>query len=645
MACSVLVSVEAPQEYSVQEMTYDGEEVLQPPPTLSENLVRLASKIDFAEADDAAEEEEEEVTVKGEKGRKGGGARGRPSLPRLTPAPSLHLIGTDGAGGQQVQYPWENVRSKLRSALNECCVLLDVIKVCKENKYMVLDPVKESPLPDFKPIAQVMAKKRFIKSANQILVAGAERLRIAQVENSRGAMRSPPVATFHMELLKMRQNWKLKKAGNTIIGDLSYRSTGSRFGQSGRFEVTKGVDDETISVMIPPELECVNFIQVSLQTAEKTVLGQAPLLPSNMEPLPPHAPWQQKLEFAQSSIFCMELFSQLAREAVKQRIPGITHMVVVGDTITITIFPGTNLVIALRQASKKNEAEATGTSSTSSAESSAKNELHNHVLEHSLHQLLWEMHHEASYLPLPHPTTSPVGMPKRRRLAGPEGFSLPSLLELCRSETLLEQIVKQAKHWVLRRQTLELIDSMAEEYTDPCITSHWNYHSSSTEDAVRVNLTSLGYESLSRSSYVLIKVETETLKCIAKDGRIVNTSYEPLELREFLESQIAYHHLNAVHHLSKVMNWNLISNSFTAEAKYCTCTLLSPDGLAKVSIRAGPYGVYQVGVEAPQERMKLARPLDPYSIDGKAGGSVDWERVEGRNHVARLETLLATLTC
>ena len=55
--------------------------------------------------------------------------------------------------------------------------------------------------------------------------------------------------------------------------------------------------------------------------------------------------WQQKLECAQNVLFCKELFSQLAREAValKMDIPPL----VVANQITATIFPGIHLLIAL----------------------------------------------------------------------------------------------------------------------------------------------------------------------------------------------------------------------------------------------------------------------------------------------------------
>ena len=56
-------------------------------------------------------------------------------------------------------------------------------------------------------------------AAAKVLLAGAERLQRSQQE-----MGGRTQNEFHFELLKLRQNWRLKKVGNTILGDLSYKS-------------------------------------------------------------------------------------------------------------------------------------------------------------------------------------------------------------------------------------------------------------------------------------------------------------------------------------------------------------------------------------------------------------------------------------
>ena len=55
--------------------------------------------------------------------------------------------------------------------------------------------------------------------ASGVLLSGAERLRRSQEASSKKI-----VPDFHQELLRVRQAWRLKKVGDTILGDLSYKS-------------------------------------------------------------------------------------------------------------------------------------------------------------------------------------------------------------------------------------------------------------------------------------------------------------------------------------------------------------------------------------------------------------------------------------
>lgn len=58
-----------------------------------------------------------------------------------------------------------------------------------------------------------------LTNAASVLMSGAERLKKSQQE-----IGSRQQTEFHFELHNLRQNWRLKKVGNSIIGDLSYRS-------------------------------------------------------------------------------------------------------------------------------------------------------------------------------------------------------------------------------------------------------------------------------------------------------------------------------------------------------------------------------------------------------------------------------------
>jgi len=65
-----------------------------------------------------------------------------------------------------------------------------------------------------------------LATAGSILTSGYERLQKCQEAVSATRHTS---ADFHHELLRLRQHWRLKKVGSTIIGDLSYKSGTSLF--------------------------------------------------------------------------------------------------------------------------------------------------------------------------------------------------------------------------------------------------------------------------------------------------------------------------------------------------------------------------------------------------------------------------------
>lgn len=181
---------------------------------------------------------------------------------------------------QSSLWPWDSVRNKLRNSYQEICVLADVLGIAKEKRYLVLDPVQQDAV-ETKPMVQIYARKKALTGAASVLLTAAERLKSSQNEIIRN--RSTP--DFHIELLRLRQNWRLKKVSNSIIGDLSYRTAGSKYAQSGMFEVTKAEDEEksnsppsspipvgassknnsSLRVTVPSELQGVGYIEVLCQ--------------------------------------------------------------------------------------------------------------------------------------------------------------------------------------------------------------------------------------------------------------------------------------------------------------------------------------------------------------------------------------------
>ncbi|XP_063699242.1 mediator of RNA polymerase II transcription subunit 17 [Culicoides brevitarsis] len=624
MASSVPISVEVPNENQIQEIGYDGTETYQSPLTLSENLSRCAAKIDFSKDKTATELQK----IKTEEGiKKEEDSKETQQQPAL--------------------WPWDSVRNKLKDAFTEVCVLSDVLSIAKEKRYMVLDPVPQET-PEVKPIVLVYARKQALIKAGKILSDGAERLRSSQKEQS-------PKTDFHIDLLRLRQNWRLKKVSNGIIGDLSYRTAGSKFMHSnGMFEVIKADDEDEegntsgtpgsssgLRVNVPSQLQGVAYIKVVTQKDQEDLCTASVNLHGYGANISQQTGvWQKTLEFAQNVLFCKELFNQLAREAVQLQAP-IPH-VVVGNQIRATLLPGIQLIISLCHSTDPKDPKETAPIND-----------HDHVLEHSLHQLLREVHHKNMHHPFPHPASGPIGPSKKRSLAGPMAFDRYELLEMTKSQTLLEQIIGQAQHIFMRKRTQYVLDTLARDVKDPQITSHWNSMNFPTLSCVKINITSYGFDA-SRSN-LLIHVKERSLKAICKDGRVMNMSYEPQELRDLILCQISHHQIAGLQILAKCMAWQILSNSSNLGigsveplGNASSCLLCSPNGdkMIAVQVRCDPQIDVKVYIAQCPNKDFTPGPIlteEHWAYINVEFQEVQFDKMEGRNFLNKMEYLMAAL--
>ncbi|XP_061730028.1 mediator of RNA polymerase II transcription subunit 17 isoform X2 [Cydia pomonella] len=640
MANSVNISIEAPIENQIQEITYDGQEIYQAPLSMSENLARLAQKIDFAKSDDefCNIKKEPEVEAKSEEDSK-------------------------EPGYQSSQWPWDSVRNKLRDALTQVCVLADVLSIAKEKRYMILDPI-QADQQDTRPMLQVYGRKKALGAAAAVLLAGVERLRASETMRMNRNM-----PDFHIDLLRLRQNWRLKKVSNTIVGDLSYRTAGSKFSQTGVFEVTKAPEEQIAAAMslnaagpapsalrvtVPPELQGVAFISVLCQKEQEDVVtatlsSSALNCPGTLPGEGAELHWQQKLEAAQNVLFCKELFARLAAEAV-QLDASIPHMVV-GNQIMATVLPGIQLLIGLCH----NNGQNTNNSNPDAVkgEGGAGKSEHDHVLEHSLHQLLRAVHHANTHHPFPHPATGPLGPSKRRCLAGPMAADRYELLDMSKEQSLLEQIIQQAQHFFMRRRSEYVLDTIAKEVKDPLIVSHWNALNSPTQSCVKINIMASGYDAVCRTSLV-VHVGEKTLKCICRDGKVRHLSYELQELRDLIYCQIYQHQMTAVQAVGRCMGWQLLASSSHLGSgpveplgNASSCLLASPNGDRMIAIRCEPSVGMQVFIaQSPRKDFFSSELVQDKKWENLGGAfkEIKLDKMEGKNFLNKMELLMACLS-
>ena len=290
--------------------------------------------------------------------------------------------------------------------------------------------------------------------------------------------------------------------------------------------VTAGQVTVTVTVTLTAGQVTIQRDNEQLVSATLGQFSSSPQKPAELH-------WQNKLEAAQNVLFCKELFSQLAREAVGLQAP-IPHMVV-GSQITASLFPDIQLIISLCHSTGSTDKKSGGAGGSPQSRND-----HSHVLEHSLHQLLRKVHRGNINPDGPGLSSAPVGVHRKRRAAGPGAADRHGLLEMTQTETLLEQIVRQAQHVVLRLRTIFVLDTLAREFKDPLLTSHWSTLSSPTCSSVKVSVVSAGYDTIIKTQLV-IHVGEKMLRVICKDGRVLNFSYEPQELRDFILCQISQH--------------------------------------------------------------------------------------------------------
>ncbi|XP_059123327.1 mediator of RNA polymerase II transcription subunit 17 isoform X2 [Peromyscus eremicus] len=566
---AVRISIESACEKQVQEVGLDGTETYLQPLSMSQNLARLAQRIDFSQG--SGSEEEEAAGPDGDaQDWAGAGAEQDDEEGLVKFQPSL--------------WPWDSVRNNLRSALTEMCVLYDVLSIVRDKKFMTLDPVSQDALPPKQSpqTLQLISKKKSLAGAAQILLKGAERLTKSVTENQENKLQRD----FNSELLRLRQHWKLRKVGDKILGDLSYRSAGS-----------------------------------------------------------PH--WQTKLEAAQNVLLCKEIFAQLSREAVqiKSQIPHI----VVKNQIISQPFPSLQLSISLCHSSNDKKSQKCATEKPGPED-------HLYVLEHNLHLLIREFHKQTlSSIVMPHPASAPFGH-KRMRLSGPQAFDKNEINSIQSTEGLLEKIIKQAKHIFLRSRTAATIDSLASRIEDPQIQAHWSNINDVYESSVKVLITSQGYEQICKSIQLQLNIGVEQVRVVHRDGRVITLSHQEQELQDFLLSQMSQHQVHAVQQLAKVMGWQVLSFSnhvglgpIESIGNASAITVASPSGDYAISVRNGPESGSKIMVQFPRNQCKDL-PKSDVLQDSKWSHlrgpfkEVQWNKMEGRNFVYKMELLMSALS-
>ena len=645
---SVKLSLQSLTENRIQEISNAGRETFIKPLTLSESLTDLANRIDFLNVDESSSAEDNHAEV----------------LPSKS---------------------WEGVRAHLQQALIEMNVLVDVMSIVQNkpnpnapkevadnpdaHRYLMYDVAVKDPEP-FNSNFQILTKKKGLSSAAKILINGASRLGKASLDAS-------AQADFHSELLKLRKRWRLRRVGEKIMGDLSYRTAGSDW-HNGAFEVfkkspdednTENADDSSIpaikspiKVVVSSDLQGHASLYVSiinLPNENKESPGATCSLTyfdvvQNALSYPSEPLWHRQLCNAQNVLFCREMFMLLTKEAVQYKSSGmVSPFVVVGDVISCLIFSDTKLMVKLMHSKKVKQS------------ADVQDDSKFYCLKHALLQLLQAYHSRRLNVSQPAPVTAVLGLKDSMRKAAVQAWPGHQLVASYKqeSESLAESLLKMAKHYEVQRRLSEVIDALIMQFDDPVIQAHWSMVSSMYESSVRVSIGNSGFESCFRSVIQLTAKPTE-IKALQKEGTVSYLAVEKPSLFKFFISQICTHQLLSVQALSRVVGWTLLQLSPQSGIglpgdllNRGTLLVATPAGdrclSVTCSVNMSGRLSYEVHVQFSNVPPKLETGLkigNNFSLEHikqppirGEWHKVDWQRCQGKYFLEKMETILTCL--
>ena len=135
--------------------------------------------------------------------------------------------------------------------------------------------------------------------------------------------------------------------------------------------------------------------------------------------------------------------------------------------------------------------------------------------------------------------------------AGPGAASRWDLLDMASSQTLLEQIIRQAQHVVLRFRTAYVLDTMARDLKDPLISCHWGTISSPTRTSVKVRISTI-CKLLSIFPQLIFREYAGLFSSLSKNWSIniqVSANFQKIQVKKSQNPDFSLHFL--LHTFSK----------------------------------------------------------------------------------------------
>ena len=615
---SVIISVERLLEQEVDEINRDGEEKYIKPFDFSEELTHLAQKVDFYEGiqgHDSELEEKEEEDKKDDELKKEEDAK------------------------NENEWHWSSVHSKLRLALSEMSIMLDVLQTLNKKRYLILDPIQQTPEQE-KQTVQMFEKRNYLVKVGTYIGKGAAAL----CRKNDLLVKSEPIvideekdssknSDYYTQLMELRQFWRVKKSGSQITGDLSYRTSGSRFWHPGVFEVKiDNEDDEStdetkkLNITVSPDLAKTSEIIIQVIDGERNDFQwKAISIPVVLEDNFVNS-WETDMSKAQQHLFNKEIFSQLSNDAFQGSFLGID---VLNSQIRCKLPDNAEVVITHNVDSSTPVDTQTETKETSND------------LTFLLSALLYQQHRNASKFSTPYPATSNFYGKQSK------SSSVANIIHRKPNEvgkSILYEFIKQTEHKLWVHRVNDFLYKQNLQILEPTIGFHWNVLKSRLKSVLTITL-STSYLHKSFSSSFVVVIDEKGFHIYAKDVIDVNLPFDMGLLNLVLENSIYKHLQSVVEILAKQHDWILVTpkmgNNLLAPTNSSNVTLLLKSFCQNKFVQLKLNDMRNIKVEASKNA-----PLNGLFLDedfnklNKVKFNVPWSSLPGKSFVDKIQSLM-----
>lgn len=521
---SLKISVERLLEQEVDEINRSGEEKYIKPFSLSEELTYLAGKIDFYDGLENLQENTE------------GGQNGEDEVASVKRKSEEKI---------ENKWPWENVHSKLRIALSETCVMLDVLQNLSKKKYLVLDLIQQNAEPD-KQTVQMLEKRKFLARAGSIIAKGAAGLS-KKIDESEPIVVEENDNEYYMQLMQLRQYWRVKKTGNQITGDVSYRTAGSTFWHPGLFEVKPDhseLTEKTLTVNISPDLVQSSIITIQLIDQNSRHPWKETSLLTSKRNIDSLNNWEESLNLAQQHIFNKDLFAHLSTDAYQGLFSGVE---VLNSKITCKILDDVQVVI-----SHEIGCEDANLSTDDAVDSTED-------LKLILTALLQSHHKRNAKWTSPYPATSNY---YKKQSRSSTIVNMLNRKKVSQHNSILKEFLDQATHKVWITRLKFYLDEKCKMLNDQSMLIHWNSLKCRLKSSITVSVISKLHLTSAVKASFLISIDQQGMNITFEDSNTIYLHFDIAALNTLIDSKIRTHLQMVAKCLCLRYSWTVVQSTW-----------------------------------------------------------------------------------